>query len=490
MIDKQNSLPQLPKGWVWTTFGDISGELRAGGTPSTKVKEYYENGTIPFVKIEDIVDSKKYLYNTTTKITEEGLRNCSAWVVPKDSLLYSMYASYGEPIINKTEVATSQAIIAYIPPDNLMVLDYVYYYLKKIKPELTTRGTTQRNLNAQIVRNIPVPLPPFAEQGRIVAKVEELLTELDAGIESFEKVRTQLKRYRQAVLKYSFEGKLTEEWRKTNKDKIEPASVLLERIKEGRKHEELLPLDTSELPELPEDWEWTRTGEICEGIVPGRTKPKEFRGPIPWITLPDVRGLYVSKSQNNLAVTKEDAEKVGMKVMPKGTVLISCVGQFGIVSIASCPIVPNQQFHGLVCRDNIPPEYVAFSLMTKFEQMKKLSSATTIAYMNKTKCNSISIPLAPLAEQYRIVEEIERRFSVADEVEEVVDKGLKQAEQLRQSFLKVAFEGKLVPQDSGDEPAEKLLERIRKERAKSKGEEDINKKKNKAKQLELVSYVE
>lgn len=90
----------------------------------------------------------------------------------------------------------------------------------------------------------------------------------------------------------------------------------------------------------PDGWIWVKTGDICEGIVPGRTKPKNFDGTIPWITLPDVTGLYVSKSINNLAVTREDAEKVGMKVMPKGTVLMSCVGQFGLICIAKNDIVP------------------------------------------------------------------------------------------------------------------------------------------------------
>ncbi|MDZ8235605.1 MAG: restriction endonuclease subunit S [Nostoc sp. ChiQUE01a] len=91
---------------------------------------------------------------------------------------------------------------------------------------------------------------------------------------------------------------------------------------------------SDELIELPESWKWVKTGDICEGIVPGRTKPKSFNGTIPWITLPDITSLYISQSNNNLAVTREDAEKVGMKIMPKGTVLMSCVGQFGVICIA------------------------------------------------------------------------------------------------------------------------------------------------------------
>ncbi|MCJ7634819.1 restriction endonuclease subunit S, partial [Candidatus Bathyarchaeota archaeon] len=104
MMNENWALTELPKGWLWTYFESISRELKAGGTPLTKIKEYYDDGNIPFVKIEDIVGSSKYLYGTKTRITEQGLRNSSAWLVPRDSLLYSMYASYGEPIINKIEV--------------------------------------------------------------------------------------------------------------------------------------------------------------------------------------------------------------------------------------------------------------------------------------------------------------------------------------------------------------------------------------------------
>jgi len=294
------------------------------------------------------------------------------------------------------------------------------------------------------LRTFAIRLPPLPEQHRIAAKIEELLTKLDAGVEGLKKVKAQLKVYRQAVLKHAFEGKLTEEWREANREDLEPVSVLLERIRKRRNQssqraERLIPVDRTKLSSLPDLWNWVRTGDVCVGIVPGRTRPQEFKGDIPWITLPDVRGLYVSTSQEQLAVTKEGAEKVGMKVMQQGTVLMSCVGRFGIVCIAKNAVVPNQQFHGFVCDKDVLPEYLAYSLMIQTEQMERLSTATTIAYLNRTKCNSITIPLSPTLEQRRIVEEIERCFSVADAIEKGVEQSLKQAERLRQSILKRAF---------------------------------------------------
>ncbi|WP_370589453.1 restriction endonuclease subunit S [Tychonema sp. LEGE 07203] len=229
-----------------------------------------------------------------------------------------------------------------------------------------------------------------------------------------------------------------------------------------------MTVDRDNLLELPTGWVWAETGDICEGIVPGRTKPKNFDGTIPWITLPDVTGLYISKSKSHLAVTREDAEEVGMRVMPKGTVLMSCVGQFGIICIAEDDLVPNQQFHGFLCLDEIFPEYIAYSLMTQVDQMKQLSSATTIAYINKTKCNSIQIPLAPLKEQRRIVAKIEALKARSQRVKEELEAIPALLDQFRQSVLAAAFRGDLTAdwrQKNPDiEPVTRVVESLREKR--------------------------
>jgi type I restriction enzyme S subunit len=490
--DEQNSLPQLPKGWVWTTFGEISEELKAGGTPLTKVKEYYENGTIPFVKIEDIVDSKKYLYDTTTKITEEGLRNCSAWVVPKNSILYSMYASYGEPIINKTEVATSQAIIAYIPPDNLMVLDYVYYYLKKIRPELTTRGTTQRNLNAQIVRNLPVPLAPFSEQGRIVAKVEELFTNLDAGVKSLKKVKTQLKRYRQAVLKYAFQGKLTAEWRKTHKDQIEPARVLLEHILRKRREnweaDQLAKMKAKEItpkgdgwkkrykepigPELvgllqlPKEWIWVNLGQLAWSVRDGpHYSPEYVNQGIPFITGGNVRPSGVDFA-NAKKISKELHQKFSERCKPEvGDILYTKGGTTGIARVNTYDREFSVWVHVAVLKltGQIEPFYVQHALNSPFcyEQAQRFTHGVGNQDLGLTRMVRIILSLPPLAEQKEIISRIDYLQSIAEKTEDIVETSLKSADRLRQTILEHAFLGKLIPQDPTDEPAEELLKRIR-----------------------------
>jgi type I restriction enzyme S subunit len=513
MMNENWALTELPKGWLWTDFESISRELKAGGTPLTKIKKYYDDGNIPFVKIEDIVDSSKYLYDTKTRITEQGLRNSSAWLVPRDSLLYSMYASYGEPIINKIEVATSQAIIAYIPPQGLIVLDYVYYYLKKIRTELTTRGTTQKNLNAQIVKHIPIPLAPFNEQVRIVAKLEELFTSLDAGVEGLRKVKAQLKRYGQAVLKYAFEGKLTEEWRKAHKDQIEPTQKLLERIRRERRqsweqnlrtlgrdprkqrYKEAVSADAETLPSLPIEWTYASADELSVQITDGEhVTPRRQEN-----------GIYLLSARNVLDgrlvlddvdfIPNDEYERIKRRLNPEtGDVLLSCSGSVG----RTC-VVPEGIKFSMVrsvallkpIRKLVSGEYMSLALRSDIlqGQINRKKTQTAQANIFQGKIKTLTFPLAPFPEQNQIVEEIERRFSVADEVEEMIEQISTKAGRLRQSILKKAFEGRLGSQDPSDEPADKLLQRIREERAKSKGEKDTNKKKIKPKQLELSSYV-
>ena len=123
---------------------------------------------------------------------------------------------------------------------------------------------------------------------------------------------------------------------------------------------------------------------------------------------------------------------------------MSCIGRFGITAVATRNIVVNQQLHAFLIPENVlDARYLAYALRTQIPYMEKLATATTIAYLNKSNCNSVPIPLPPLDEQRRIVAEVERRLSVVREVESAVEVGLVRAGRLRQSVLKSAFEGRL-----------------------------------------------
>lgn len=184
-LKKEKPLPEItedeipfdiPDNWVWVRLGEMALDARSGGTPDTKNSKYY-GGKIPFVTIKDMTMAGKYIVDTLTHITELGLANSSAWLVDENHLLYSMYASIGKVSINSVLLATSQAIIALKFIDNEVFRNYIYFYLKSLEAVIYhfAAGTTQMNINAKIVKELLVPLPPLIEQRRIVEKLEELL---------------------------------------------------------------------------------------------------------------------------------------------------------------------------------------------------------------------------------------------------------------------------------------------------------------------------
>ena len=203
---KDTEIGRIPKEWEVRRLGEVVIKLKAGGTPKTSVKEYYQNGYIPFVKIEDLTTNGKYLRKTLLKITEEGLRNSSAWLVPENSLLLAMYGSLGEVSINKIQVATNQAILGIIPNSNKLELEYLYYWLLYFKPKwnLYAKTTTQANLTKQIVENSFIPLPPLPEQKAIAQRLKTI----DDQIENLKNQKETLQKIKKKFMDLLLTGKV------------------------------------------------------------------------------------------------------------------------------------------------------------------------------------------------------------------------------------------------------------------------------------------
>jgi len=203
---KKTEIGEIPKEWEVKRLGEVVIKLKAGGTPKTSVKEYYQNGYIPFVKIEDLTTNGKYLRKTLLKITEEGLRNSSAWLVPENSLLLAMYGSLGEVSINKIQVATNQAILGIIPNSNKLELEYLYYWLLYFKPKwnLYAKTTTQANLTKQIVENSFIPLPPLPEQKAIAQRLKTI----DDQIENLKNQKETLQKIKKKFMDLLLTGKV------------------------------------------------------------------------------------------------------------------------------------------------------------------------------------------------------------------------------------------------------------------------------------------
>ena len=479
----ENRFPGLPRGWVWTRLEEIL-EFVKGKKPKN-LGEKSGIFTIPYININAF---EKKVFGQFT----DG-KDCQ-FCKPSDVLIVWDGARCG--LVGRGVGGAIGSTLAKLSCYELNK-SYLFYFLQTKYEDINKRprGVGIPHIDPNLFWSINFPLPPLPEQHRIVAKIEELFTRLDAGVEALKKVKAQLKRYRQAVLKSAFEGKLTQEWREnvgangrsplqsgrpTTKIPgclpLEPASVLLERIKEERKknakgkYKELPPVDTSELPELPEGWVWTRVRDVSDMIQYGTSeKANDDSDGIPVIRMGNILDLKIVFDK--LKFFPKDWPQLGNFILQNGDVLFNRTNSMELVGKTAVykNYHPKAVFASYLIRvrlreDSYNPDLLSF-FINSFYGRKFISSVVSQqvgqANVNGTKLSSMPIPLLHIREQQKIVEEIESRLSVADEVERIAEQSLKQSERLRQSILKMAFEGKLVPQDPTDQPAEKLLERIK-----------------------------
>lgn len=205
LLTAKTRLKGFSEDWEVGKLSDVCQKMQTGGTPKTTNKKYY-GGQIPFVKIADMTMSGKYLVETATTITEEGLRNSSAWLVSENNILYAMYASFGFVSINRVKVATSQAIMCISPKKNLIHLEYMFYILANLQNKIQkyVETGTQGNLNAKNMKSLQIPLPPLAEQ----EKIAEILSEADNEIMLLEQKLESLKSQKKGLMQKLLSGKI------------------------------------------------------------------------------------------------------------------------------------------------------------------------------------------------------------------------------------------------------------------------------------------
>jgi len=181
--------------------------------------------------------------------------------------------------------------------------------------------------------------------------------------------------------------------------------------------------EQTEVGVIPEDWDIRAVGDICDFIVPGRNKPRIFKGDIPWITTPDLEnGRGVSESKLGLFVSRDEAKSVGSKIVPTGAVLMSCVGELGIVAFVEREIVINQQLHAFIPTSVIDPLFLLNVLQSQKNFMLSIATLTAVPYLNKDNCNSIPIPLPSLPEQRSISQSLSDVDALIDALDKAIAK--------------------------------------------------------------------
>lgn len=463
----------LPNSWIQTSLGTVT-KIASGGTPSTKRIDYF-NGSVPWITPADLsVTKSKYISKGARNISETGLKNSSAVLLPKGTVVFSSRAPIGYVAIAANELATNQGCKNFLPSDYIFN-EYLYYFLKASKPlaERYASGTTFLELSAKNAAKIPIPVPPIAEQHRIAAKIEELFTRLDAGAQYLRATTVQLKNYRKSVLKYAFEGKFTKLWREGHKNEITPATEFLKHIggnkSESAKQARASYPDLNNVCELPESWMWVQIGRISDLSAGNAFKKSEYAnqgvrllqisnvsfGSIIWNKVAYLPDSYLQKYPN-LAL------RTGDIVMALNRPVLGNELKIGKLNEKDTPAILYQRVGRLDFFDaRIGPYLYYYAQSRQFVRDLKASlQGVDQPFINKPRLLNIALPLAPLEEQPHIVEGIERRLSVIDTVKQQIEQNTQYVETVRRAILKMAFTGRLVAQDPGEELASEVLERI------------------------------
>ena len=436
-MDNNETTYTLPEGWIWTTIGEI-GIISSGGTPDRNNYNFY-NGKIPWVKSGEL--NQGIILNTEEHISEEALVNSNAKILPPKALLIALYgATVGKLAILGIPATTNQAVAGIISP----TIDsrFLYYYFNRNREKLLSqrKGGAQPNISQKVIRDFPLPLPPLSEQDRILSKIEELFSELDHAEAGLKKAQKQLAIYKQALLKNAFEGKLTEKWRGEN---------------------DLLKKN---------NWRKATIGEYSKFIGSGST-PKGGRNVYSNKGIPFIRSLNIHTnyfSKDDLAYI---SEKIHLNMSRTHTqpndVLLTITG----ASIGRCAYIPqsirigNVNQHVCIIRvraEEVLYQYLTFYLNSPEAQIiiNRINSGATREALTLSQIKDFVFPLCPLIEQDQIVQELESKFTLIENLENSILLSYQRIKTFRQAILKKAFEGKLMDQSQIDEPAGVLLERI------------------------------
>lgn len=467
-------IDELPLSWEIKFLGEIVEAVYGKALPE---KDRCPNGNIPVVGSSGIVGTH-----------DEYLVEYPCLVIGRKGNVGAIY------FINEPSWPIDTTY--YIIPPKGIEIRYLAHSLSVLELSKLDKSTAIPGLNRNDLYKVKILLAPVAEQIRVVEKLEELFSDLDAGAAELKAAQKKLALYRQSLLKAAVEGALTAEWRKQNKPSESGAQLLecilaerrarweakqLAKFKEQgkippqdwqKKYPEPVQLDTTDLPELPVGWVWATVEQLGDVQLGRQRSPKKVGGasPTPYIRAANITETGIDLT-DILKMDFSDSEKqiFGLKV---GDVLLTEAS--GSAEHVGRPAIWKQS-NGLYCFQNtvirfspqgVSSEYAfyLFLAMQKLGYFSKLSGGVGINHLSAGKFSKLPVPLPSLPEQFAIIESIMLKLKLCDEQLHSIEYSLKQSVVQRQNILRAAFSGQLVPQDPNDEPASVLLERIRAER--------------------------
>lgn len=326
--------------------------------------------------------------------------------------------------------------------------EYLRYFIQSKYTLLNTqkKGTGTPHLNAQILKQSKLIIPSLPEQERIVARIEELFSELDKAVETLKTTKQQLAVYRQAVLKEAFEGKLSEQWRGSHN--MSPQDDFLSICKQNQSFKDTSGDENEIALDLPATWLKVRIGDVFDvevGATPKRSIPEYWNGDINWVSSGEVHFNTITETKER--ITESGLTNSSTNLHPAGTVMLAMIGEGktrGQAAILNIVAAHNQNTAAiLVSKTPCEPKYIYYFLLLNYENTRRVGSGNNQKALNKERVRALRFPFTSFEEQRVIVESIESRLSICDSIEQTIGTSLQQAEALRQSILKQAFEGRI-----------------------------------------------
>lgn len=493
---------KLPDGWIEAELQDLALVIRGISFPSTAHSSVPTKGSVVCLRtanVQHAVDWSDLWY-----VPEEFVKREEQFLLDGDVLISVSNSRelVGKvcPVRHLASPATLGAFISAIRASTGVDPLFLYHQLAAGMVQtrfraLASTTTNIANLSSSKLSRIELRLAPLPEQRRIVGKMEELFSELDAGVAALERAQAKLERYRASVLKAAVEGKLTERWRRENPSK-ESGEELLRRIlaerrrrwgeeqlakceAKGRKlpkkwkekYKEPAAPDTSELPELPDGWCWATVEQLTAGnrssaygvLKPGPDIPSGVR----LVRVGNINDGRVDGPFKR--VSPSIVQRYARTTLRGGEILITLVGAIGRTAV-----VPDWLAGANTARavgvipvsTLVNPHWIElwFRNPTQLHQMVGKAHEVARKTLNLEDVRSTPVAIPPLPEQDAVVASVDAKRESVAPVSAAVAESLRSSDALRQAILKTAFEGRLVLQDSNDEPASVLVERIRRGR--------------------------
>jgi type I restriction enzyme S subunit len=438
--ESDNPLLRCHESWDRIRLKEVADVLNGKAFSS----DYFSNGQgKPLLRIRDI-GSKETEKNFSGEYDDN-------YVVHPGDLVVGMDGDFICELWNGPEALLNQRVCKISPDESIYNKRFLSYVLQPYLDAIHARtsATTVKHLSSTDIKEIPLPAPQLNEQKRIVAKIEELFSKLDSGVSQLNEAQMRLEQYRRAVLKAGISGSLSVNWRKmehghSNIYEKEDTELITESYKSQTDHN------------YPDDWRVIKINQICDvesGATPLRGNDDYWGGDIPW-----VKSGAVNKNKIQYAeefITQQALDETSVVLFPPGTIIVAMYGATrGKHSILEIEATTNQACAGIIIPEifSFLKSWIDIYLSIYYQELKRQGAGGAQLNLNLGIIRSTEIPVPPKKEIEYICNIIERQLSIIESTEENVMKSLEINTIIRQSILKHAFEGTLVPREPTEKP--------------------------------------